>query len=243
MPTFRRPTGTASSAGEIELYYEVHGEGYPVLLFAPGGMRSAIKFWRSSPFDPIETLKPHFKVIAMDQRNAGESRAPITAADNWQTYTDDHIALLDHLEIERCHIMGGCIGGSYCFGLINSQPERVNAAIIQQTIGLDNNRSAFYDMFDGWAEALEAKPDEAVLQQFRSNMYDKDFLFSVDAAAVQACQSPLLVLLGNDLYHPESTSRAIMDLAPNATLIEDWKSEDKVAATAGAVTAFLERHS
>jgi hypothetical protein len=34
-----------------------------------------------------------------------------------------------------------------------------------------------------------------------------------------------------------------MDLAPNATLIEDWKSEDKVAATAGAVTAFLERHS
>ena len=32
--------------GEVSLYYEIHGEGYPILLFAPGGMRSAVSFWR-----------------------------------------------------------------------------------------------------------------------------------------------------------------------------------------------------
>ena len=61
----------------------------------------------------------------MDQRNAGESTAPVTAGDGWHTYTEDHLALLDHLEIERAHLMGGCIGGPYCFGVIERAPGRV----------------------------------------------------------------------------------------------------------------------
>ena len=50
-----------------------------------------------------------------------------------------------------------------------------------------------------------------------------DFLFNVSREFVAACQTPLLVLLGTDLYHPESISREIASLAPNATLFEDWK--------------------
>ena len=235
MPIFQR--------GDIELYYEIHGTGFPILLFAPGGMRSAIKFWRSSPFDPIETLSSQFQVIAMDQRNAGQSKAPVSATDTWSTYTEDHVALLDHLGIEQCHIMGGCIGGSYCFGLIQSVPTRVKAAVIQQTIGLDNNRHAFYEMFDGWANTLDPKPHDNVLSTFRSNMYDGEFLFSVDQAFVSQCDTPLLVLLGNDLYHPESTSRDIVRLANNVELIEDWKRDEVVENTAQAVSDFLTKHS
>lgn len=235
MPVFKQ--------NDVELYYEIHGSGFPILLFAPGGMRSAIKFWYGSPFNPIETLSPHFQVIAMDQRNAGQSSAPIRAGDDWKTYASDHVALLDHLGIDQCHVMGGCIGGSYSFGLMQAAPGRVQAAIIQQTIGLDSNREAFYDMFDGWAKALETKPDSETLSSFRSNMYDGEFLFSVDKAFVEACETPLLVLLGNDLYHPESTSRDIISLAPHAELIEDWKSEDQVANTAQAVSNFLLKHS
>ena len=78
------------------LYYEVYGEGYPVVLFAPGGMRSSIDFWKNSEWNPITALSSNFKVIAMDQRNAGRSIAPITASDSWKVYTEDHIALLDH---------------------------------------------------------------------------------------------------------------------------------------------------
>ena len=173
------------SRDHIDLYYEVHGSGYPILLFAPGGMRSAIKFWYGSPFNPIEALSKHFTVIAMDQRNAGLSTAPIAETDSWATYTSDHIALLDHLEIERCHLMGGCIGGSYCYGLMQAQPNRISAAVIQQTIGFDNNRHPFYDLFDGRANTLSPKPETDGLEQLRSNMYDPGFLFSVDEQIVR----------------------------------------------------------
>ena len=40
---------------DIRLYYEESGSGFPVLLFAPGGMRSAIPFWENAPWNP--TLK------------------------------------------------------------------------------------------------------------------------------------------------------------------------------------------
>ncbi len=92
MATFKR--------GDITLYFEEFGSGYPILLFAPGGMRSSIEFWHQSPFDPTVELAKDFRVIAMDQRNAGQSRAPISASDGWETYAEDHVALLDHLGIK-----------------------------------------------------------------------------------------------------------------------------------------------
>lgn len=232
MPTFTRD--------DINIYYEVHGDGFPILLFAPGGMRSALSYWQGSPFNPIEVLAPHFRVIAMDQRNAGQSTAPITGRDGWHSYTADHIALLDHLEVERCHILGGCIGGPYCFGLLQAQPERVAGAVIQQTIGLDNNREAFYDMFDTWAVSLSGA-DTADLAQFRSNMYDGEFLLNVDEDFVRQCQNPLLVLMGNDLYHPESISRRIAEIAPRATLVESWREPEVVDQTVQDIIKFLQQ--
>ena len=225
---------------DIRLRYEITGKGYPLLLLAPGGMRSAISFWGASPWNPITAFSNDFMVIAMDQRNAGESTAPITASDGWHTYTADQIALLDHLDIEKCHLMGGCIGGPYCFGLINAAPGRFSAAIIQQTIGIDNNREAFYDMFDSWADDLKPlhpEVEDAAWRSFRSNLYDREFLLNVDRDFVRQCELPLLVLLGKDLYHPETISREIVHLARNAMLIEDWKSNPE--ETAKAALAFL----
>lgn len=232
--------------GDVTLHYEITGTGFPILLFAPGGMRSAISFWAQGPWNPIETLSKDFQVIAMDQRNAGKSTAPVTANDGWHSYAADHIALLDYLGIEKCHLLGGCIGGPYCTGVIASQPERVASAVLQQPIGLDDNREAFYEMFDGWAEKLRSeRPDvtDEALSHFRSNMYDGDFLFNVDRDFIQACQTPLLVLMGNDLYHPQSTSREIATLAPNATLVERWKDEDVIDQTVQTVTRFLKDHT
>lgn len=233
--------------GDLTLHYEEAGEGFPILLFAPGGMRSAIEFWGRSPWNPIDALSPHFRVIAMDQRNAGRSRGPISADDGWHTYTADHLALLDHLEIDRCHLLGGCIGGPYCLGVMEAAPERVAAAVLQQPIGSsDENRSAFYEMFDAWASDLrKARPEvpDATWKAFRSNMYDGDFVFNVSREFVKSCRIPMLVLMGNDLYHPSATSREIVDLAPEARLVERWKDEDVVEKTVATVVAFLKEHT
>ncbi|MGA2411689.1 MAG: alpha/beta hydrolase [Candidatus Binataceae bacterium] len=234
MPTFTR--------GDVSINYEEYGSGFPLLLFAPGGMRSNIQFWHQSPFDPTRELADDFRVVAMDQRNAGQSRAPITAADGWDTYTSDHIALLDHLGIKRTHTLGGCIGSSYCLNLIKKAPDRVASAVLQNPIGLYNNRDAFYEMFDGWAKSMQRhQPNlsDAAAAEFRERMYGTDFVFNVDRDFVRKCTTPLLVLAGNDLYHPAPISREIAELAPNAEILLEWKTPEVVAATVERVRAFL----
>ena len=238
MPTFERD--------DVSIHYEIHGTGFPLLLFAPGGMRSAISFWRGAEWDPVATLSPHFRVIAMDQRNAGRSRAPVTAEDGWHSYADDHLALLDHLGIDKVHLLGGCIGGPYCFGVVERAPERVAAAVLQQSIGNDgSNRDLFFAMFDEWADGLRETLPEVTAEawaSFRANMFDQPFLYNVSRDFVASCQTPLMVLMGSDAYHPEAVSREIAALAPNARLVEQWKNaaED---GTVERVAGFLKAHT
>jgi len=234
MPTFEQ--------GDVTLYYEEHGQGFPVLLIAPGGMRSTISFWERTPWNPVDDLSGEFRVIAMDQRNAGRSKAPIGADDGWQVYTRDQLALMDHLGAERFHVAGMCIGGPYAMGLIEAAPERVASAVLFQPIGLMDNRQAFYDMFDSWAEELKPERTDVSPQawdSFKHNMYDGDFLFNVDRDFVRRCQTPLLVLCGADLYHPAPISHEVADLAPNARIIEHWKEGDARESARAAVREFL----
>jgi pimeloyl-ACP methyl ester carboxylesterase len=227
---------------EARLYYEIHGDGFPVLLLAPGGMSSSIPVWENAAYNAIERLAPRYKVIAMDQRNAGQSTAPITGADGWRDYRDDQIALLDHLGVDRFHAVGMCIGGSFIMGLAETIPERLASAVMLQPIGFDDNRKTFYELFDGWAEELRpAHPSagEDEWAAFRSAMFGGEFLFNVSEDVVSDCQIPLLVLMGEDVYHPESTSRRVAELAPRATLIERWKEGDDAASASTAIDRFL----
>jgi pimeloyl-ACP methyl ester carboxylesterase len=238
MPTFTR--------GQTTLYYESHGAGPAVLAFAPGGMRSAAALWARSPWHPVTELATQFRVITMDQRNAGASRAPIRASDGWHSYTEDHLALLDELDIDTCHVIGGCIGGAFALALASKAPERVRCAVLQQPIGFSGtNRDVFYELFDTWAgEQLAARSDVsgAALPAFRERMYGGDFVFSVSREGARRCQAPLLVLRGNDVYHPSSISEEIAQLAPDAELIRDWKTGENLAKAVGRVRAFLSEH-
>ena len=238
MPFFERD--------DVNLHWEESGSGYPILVFAPGGMRSSIEFWERAPFDPRRELGSEFRVIAMDQRNAGRSRAPITSNDGWDDYARDHLALLDHLGIERCHLMGGCIGSSFCLGVIQAAPERVTAAVLQNPIGLDENRGMFFEMFDGWAAAMKKRDpdlDEQSLVAFRHGMYGEDFTFNVTRDFVGGVTTPLLILAGDDQYHPTSVAKEIAALAPNAELVMQWKEPAVVPRTVERVREFLRRHT
>ena len=125
--------------------------------------------------------------------------------------------------------------------MIKAHRERVASAVLQQPIGSDNNRALFYSMFDNWADAIKDEHPEAKAEDwlaFRSNMYDGEFLYNVDRDFVAACTVPMLVLMGSDPYHPETISRELADLAPNVTLIEEWKNPEK-DGTVEAVISFL----
>ena len=234
-------------SGDVDLHYDEYGEGFPVLLIAPGGMKSEATFWDSTPWNPITQLSDQFRVIAMDQRNAGRSTAPISSTDSWDTYTNDQLALLDHLGIDRFHVVGMCIGGPYVMGLIQQAPERVASGVLFQTIGLSENREAFFGMYDGWAAELRPTRPEVsteTWQQFKMNMYGSDHvLFNVDETFLKTVTTPLLVLEGNDLYHPSESSLLVNDLAQNTTLIRDWKSGEAMETAAQQFAEFLASHS
>lgn len=231
---------------DARIHYETWGEGFPVLLLAPGGLRSSIPFWENAPCNPIDLLSPHCRVIAMDQRNAGQSTAPIAGTDGWHSFTGDQLALLDHLQVDRFHVVGMCIGGSFIMGLAGAVPDRIASAVMMQPIGFDDNRQTFHDMFDGWADEMRpAHPNMTAAEwaQFRSTLFDGDFLFNVPESAVAECATPMLVLMGTDVYHPEATSRRIAEIAPDARLIEDWKTAEAQPAAKDAIRSLLAGHS
>ena len=229
-----------------EIHYDVRGSGTPLLAIAPGGMRSAADLWANAPFNPRGEFKDLCQVVTMDQRNAGASKGPVAPDHGWQTYLDDQLALMDHLGFDRFLYIGMCIGGSYGLGLARCAPERVLGTVLLQPIGLDENREAFHQMFDSWREQIAAEHpqmDAAGWDAMRANMYDRDFLFSLSREEVAALEAPMLVLKGNDLYHPASTSEEIVRLAPHAELVEDWKEGPARAAAITRVREFLSAHS
>jgi pimeloyl-ACP methyl ester carboxylesterase len=234
--------------GAATIHYDDTGEGFPVLLIAPGGMRSANELWDGMPWDP-RALDDTYRVIGMDQRNAGRSTAPVSRDDGWSTYTADQLALLDHLGIHRCHVVGMCIGGPYIAGLLRVAPERFASAIMLQPVGIEpdgSNRAAFHEMFDRWVElqsAAHGDVDDDTWASFRSNMWDGGFLLTATEDDVAGFTTPLLVAMGNDLYHPQATSRRIAELGADVTFVESWKDGEPLAAFDGIARRFLERHT
>ena len=183
----------------------------------------------------------------MDQRNAGgQSRAPITAQDSWDSYTADHIALLDHLRIDRCHLYGQCIGGSFILNLIKAHPERVQSAVLAQPIGRVGAMAAGRPArFNAWAEGLKDHPEatEPVLDAFCRNLYAPGFVYCVDRAFVSTVRMPCMVLAGNDEAHPYPISEELSKLLPNCEFIPEWKTGAALTAAKARVAEFLVRHT
>jgi pimeloyl-ACP methyl ester carboxylesterase len=241
MPSFEHHGAT--------IYYEEFGQGFPILTFAPAGLQSVIGVWSepSAPVNPTTEFATNYRVIAMDQRNAGgKSRAPITAQDGWDSYTADHIAVLDHLRIDRCHLYGQCIGGSFILNMLKHHPERVQSAILAQPIGrvgpMAPGRPA---RFNAWAETLTDHPEATppVLDRFCQNLYAAGFTYCCDRDFVKTVKTPCLVLAGNDEAHPYPISEELSQLLPNCDFVKEWKTEPALTAAKAKVKEFLGKHT
>lgn len=230
------------------IYYEVHGQGPPVLLFAPGGMNSAVQMWANATLNPLELFADDFRLIAMDQRNTGQSSGPLDIEDPWGAYARDQLELLDHLEVNRVHIIGCCIGGSFALKLIEQAPDRVHTAVLQQPIGIvGGNRSLYEQMWRTWGTRLaehRSDIDLGAVEMFGTRMWARDFVVSVSRSFVGSCSTPLLVLPGTDRYHPTAAGREIAALAPAGQVLEPWNdSPAHIVQAAVAIREFFKTHS
>jgi pimeloyl-ACP methyl ester carboxylesterase len=238
------------SLDDGEIYYEETGKGYPVLLFAPGFLGSRIERWRTNPSrpgvdqdwrDPIPVFAPHFRVVSFDVRNAGGSHASIGPDYNWASYTADHVALLKHLGIKRCHVMGACIGVSFALALDQAAPGTISAQVLQNPIGLgETNRPAVDGEIAHWASTMANRPDvdPSLLKAAGERMFATDFIFSVTREYAGSSNVPTLLMPGDDTMHPASVSSDIARLT-KAEVLTPWKGPNYRDAAIRRASDFL----
>jgi len=102
--------------------------GFPILLYAPW-LKSEVNMWAARrPTIPTDSLDgsrrrwPTRTPSSHGPAQSGKSVADVKPDHGWHTFAADHLALIDHLGFKKFHVMGGCIGGSYCFEAIEQAP-------------------------------------------------------------------------------------------------------------------------
>ncbi len=233
--------------GEASIYYEEFGSGFPVLLFAPGSLEATIEHWhKTAAFDPTKVLVNDFRLIGMDLRNAGHSWAPITASSGWDDYLDDAVAILDHLGVQKCHLLGQCIGGPLSMGMLQKIPERIEAVVFMQPSG---RIGPFVDRpgagFNRWAAKLSGHPEATpeVLASMKKNMYTNDFIYTTSRDFARTVKQPSLVLPGNDDAHPFQVGVEIYELVQNSEIIREWRTPELLPGAVSRIREFLLEHT
>ena len=161
--------------GAVRIRYEEAGSGFPLLVIPGGGLNSTIAGLKESisPFDPMDEFKDEYRCIVSDLRNAngGQSTGPLEIGRPWDSYTDDHLGVMDHLGIDKFLVLGFCIGGPFIWNLLKRAPDRIVAAVLAQPSGSrPEKRDHFYDNnMKGWGPSLTAARPEitmAMVDQF-----------------------------------------------------------------------------
>jgi pimeloyl-ACP methyl ester carboxylesterase len=240
--------------GNVRIRYEETGSGFPLLLIAGGGLNgSTIAGIRGgNPFNTIEAFKGEFRCIYADLRNAaGESSGPVEIDRPWDSYTDDHIGLMDHLGIDKFMGLGFCIAGPFIWNLIKRAPSRIVAAVPAQPVGFrpELPNALYESQKTAWAAPLvKRRPEitDAMTDQFLSKMFrsNPDFVFTVTREFVKSCQTPVLVLPDDTPGHSLTVAIESAMLAPKGQLsMYPWKdTPEKIPLAVRHVRSFLLSH-
>jgi len=111
----------------VRLYYEEQGGGAPLLLIM--GLGGDLRLWSNQ----IAALAPHYRVIAFDNRGSGKSNVP-PGPYSIAEMADDALAVLDHVGVERAHVLGWSMGGMIAQELAAAHPERVHRLVLLSTV-------------------------------------------------------------------------------------------------------------
>jgi len=108
---------------DVRCGYEVLGRGDPLLLVP--GLGVTCNVW-----DPaLPELAAHFSLILVDNRGIGRSR-PRRRAESLRDYSADLVELMDHLQLERAHVLGLSLGGMIARRFAVDHPSRVNRLVL-----------------------------------------------------------------------------------------------------------------
>jgi pimeloyl-ACP methyl ester carboxylesterase len=216
------PVSGMAPVNGIELYYEIHGQGTPLILLH-GGLGHTGHWAKQVP-----VLAGHYKVIAVDSRGHGRStmtEEPISYA----LMASDVVALMDFLEVEKAHVLGLSDGGIIGLHLAITRPERLIRVIasganyspsgIRPDAGQHPKMVEYFGRVTEEYQVLSPEPTkwEALLGNI-GQMWASEPNFTVEQ--LNSITVPVMFLEGEneEFIYPEHTSE-MAGLIPTATLV------------------------
>ena len=198
----------------INICYEIHGEGEPILLVH--GFGSKKESWIAQ----TEPLAKHFKVIRFDNRGAGKSDRPDDPY-TMKVFADDINALLDFLGIEKTHIIGWSLGGMIVQNTVLKYPQRVNKMVLINTnYGTPDESGAemYKDMRLNSLKLINEDPVKAFWQSTRTSYHIK-FRKQMEAEPTKKWYGLWSVddLIQNDITDPPTEKDIIMQAGAVST--------------------------
>jgi pimeloyl-ACP methyl ester carboxylesterase len=122
----------------ITTRYEVVGSGPPVLMFAPGGFDATLEKWTTlgvyARTKMLDRLSARYTCILFDRRECGESGGRVECV-TWSHYAAQGKGLLDHLNIERAHLVGGCMGCGPAVAFAVAYPNATLSMVLYWPVG------------------------------------------------------------------------------------------------------------
>lgn len=112
--------------GNTQIYYEVHGQGYPLVLIR--GLGSNADHW----YEQVPEFSKHYQVVTFDNRGIARSN-PFTDILSIEQMAHDTVGLMHSLNIAKAHILGFSMGGMIAQRIAIDYPERVSKLILVST--------------------------------------------------------------------------------------------------------------
>jgi pimeloyl-ACP methyl ester carboxylesterase len=218
----------------VQLYYETHGEGLPVVFVHGAGGNHASWFRQTLAFAKSR------RVIVYDQRGCGNSDD--TEKRGRSAMVDDLAGLLDHLKIDRTVLVAQSLGGGTCAGFTVRQPARVaGLALCDTLVGMRLPPDIAATMNEVGKRTTGLSQTTRVLgPKTRERFPDLTLLYTqlasfnaysvgnmpgafeaVEVAPLAATGIPILYVAGaDDILYPPDCIRRVQTLVPNSEFVE-----------------------
>ena len=136
---------------DVELYYELHGSGPPLLLIA--GLASDSQSW----LPVLQALAERYTVIVLDNRGVGRSTQECETS--VELMAQDCLALLSYLGLRKIHLVGHSMGGMVALEMALRCPELVQSMVLLASTARNSHRNNL--LFADWADCSEQGADQA----------------------------------------------------------------------------------
>ena len=261
--------GESFDSNGVAIHYVDRGSGTPVVLLH-GFTGSYERHWeRTGVTDAL--LKAGYRVVGMDSRGHGTSGKPLDSKQYGLEMVRDVVRLLDHLDLERVHVVGYSMGGAIANQLLVGYADRLLTVTLLgagwEGEDLTDLESQMLALAEGFARgdasvlirgvtAGETPPTEEQMKALNASLFARNApevlatvarglppLFQISADRLRAVKTPVLAIIGEHDHNLESVNR-MAAVVPGLEVVQipGASHATSVRPSAEPLVAFLDKH-